>query len=207
MTDQQLALMAPGHVYMPALGSGIQWTEKEVLLWQNGKPFLRNSHQTASAYEYFYGLHFAGSFPMVTHWWFRSAWTQRVRLSGPQGQLDGGTVWGYMQFVDGQVPAHMWAATALDGGSNEIALPYPPNEIQPVNLPLRMALARLVAGVLADEVQRDTWLAVTSLVAVADLELTFPTDPASTAWRIEGIYGSVRRELCALQGLKELQGV
>lgn len=207
MIDQQPALMAPGHVYMPALGTGIQWTEKEVVLWQNEKPMLRNSHDTASAYEYFYGLHFARSFPMVTHWWFRSAWTQRVRLSGPQGLLDGGTIWGYMQFVDEHVPSQMWAATTLDGGGHEIAVPYPPNEVQPVNLPLRMTLARLVAGMLIDEVQRDTWLTVTSLVAAADLQQTFPADRASIPWQIEGIHGSARREMCVLQGLKELQHV
>jgi hypothetical protein len=44
---------------------------------------------TASAWEYFHTLRFAESFQTVTHWWFRSAWTQRARLTDRHPGLDG----------------------------------------------------------------------------------------------------------------------
>jgi hypothetical protein len=68
--------------------------------------------------------------------------------------MDATMPWGYMQFVDKNVPAGMW--TIAEGGRLQIAVPFPPNEVQPVNLPLRLALARLVAGVIHDEVPPDT---------------------------------------------------
>ena len=106
MTDR----MAPGHVYQPKLGTGIQWKPGEVALWEGGKIVDTAKHTIGSAYEYWHSLAFAESFPGVTHWWFRSGWTQRVRLSGIQGTIGGGTVWGYMQFIKG-LPAHIWSIT------------------------------------------------------------------------------------------------
>lgn len=194
--------MSPGHVYLESLGTGIQWSPKEVILWEQGQPVERAAHSTSSAYEYFYNLEFAKSFPSVSHWWFRSAWTQRVRQTGIQGMMEADTVWGYMQFIDESVPAQQWSVLSIDEGSSEIAVPYPPNEAQPVNLPLRLALSRLVAGVIADEVQRDAWMVITSLVHRDDLEKTFLLDADGLPWRLEGVYGSLRRELCILQGLQ-----
>jgi len=194
--------MAPGHVYVPELGSGIEWKPDVVTLWEAGVKGESVAHQTTSAFEYFYNLRLAESFPDVTHWWFRSAWTQRVRVSGALGTMDADTAWGYMQFIDESVPAQMWSASVVDGDLTEIGVPYPPNEAQPVNLPLRLALARLVAGVLADEVARNEWLVVTSLVQRDDLALTFPTY-RTERWRLENVYGSLRREFCIVQGLRE----
>jgi len=193
--------MAPGHVYIPELGSGIEWKPDRVSLWELNKETETVAHQTASAFEYFHKLEFARSFPAVTHWWFRSAWTQKVRVSGAQGTMDADTAWGYMQFIDQSVPAQIWTASVVDGDMAEIGVPYPPNEIQSVNLPLRLALARLVAGVLADEVARDQWLVVTSLVQRDELEATFPLSQ-SGGWRLENVYGSLRRELCLVQGIR-----
>jgi hypothetical protein len=194
--------MAPGHAYIPELGSGIEWKPGTVSLWELSQVTETAQHQTASAFEYFHSLEFAKSFPDVTHWWFRSAWTQRVRLSGAQGTMDADTAWGYMQFIDQSVPAQMWTASVVDGDMTEIGVPYPPNEVQSVNLPLRLALARLVAGVLADEVARNEWLVITSLVQRDELELTFPL-VKSGGWRLENVYGSLRRELCQVQGINE----
>lgn len=194
--------MAPGHVYLESLGTGIQWMPGEAILWEGGLPVEKAEHNTKSAYAYFHGLEFAKSFPSVSHWWFRSAWTQRVRLTGIQGMMEADTVWGYMQFIDESVPAQQWSVLSIDEGSSEIAVPYPPNEAQPVNLPLRLALSRLVAGVIADEVQRDIWMVITSLVHRDDLEKTFLLDADGLPWRLEGVYGSLRRELCILQGLQ-----
>ncbi len=194
--------MAPGHAYLEALGTGIQWTPNEVHLWEGGKIVESASHKTESAYDYFYNLCFAESFPSVSHWWFRSAWTQKVRLSGVLGLMDTETTWGYMQFIDDSVPAQVWTASLVDGGMTEIFAPFPPNEVQPVNIPLRLALARLIAGVIADEVARDEWMVITSLVHRDDLEKVFPIAGNELRWQLEGLHGSLRRELCRVQGIE-----
>ncbi len=120
--------------------------------------------------------------------------------------MDTEIAWGYMQFIDESVPAQVWNASAMDGGMSEIAVPFPHNEVQPVNIPLRLALARLVAGVLADEVARDVWMVITSLVQRNDLAQVFPTAIDVLPWRLEGVYYSLRRELCHLQGIKQQGG-
>ena len=137
----------------------------------------------------------------MTHWWFRSAWTQNVRLTGIEGLMDGITPWGYMQFINEEEPAQFWTIT--EGERPEIATPFPPNEVQPVNLPLRLALARLVAGVIADEVQRDTWMLITSLVRRDELESAFPDQVGTLSWKVENVAGSIRSEFCRVQGLKQ----
>jgi len=194
--------MAPGHVYQARLGTGIEWKPKAVSLWAGGEKVRTAQHTTKSPWEYWYSLAFAESFPDVTHWWFRSAWTQNVRLTGILGALDTNTVWGFMQFVEAELPAQMWSMS--QGERPEIAASYPPNEAQPVNLPLRLALARLVAGVVADEVQSDHWMLVTSLVQRDVLSQTFPGRADALPWMLENVPGSVRAEFCRLQGLKRL---
>lgn len=119
-----------------------------------------------------------------------------------QGMMDADTIWGYMQFIDEDVPAQQWSVLGIDNAINEIAVPYPPHEVQPVNLPLRIALSRLVVGVVADEVQRDHWMVITSLVHRDELEKTFLLDSDGLPWKLEGVTGSIRREFCVLQGLK-----
>src|SRR4030042_720582 len=100
--------MAPGHMYLPRLGTGIQWQPGLVKLWERGKVTAEASHTTQSPYEFWYNLAFADCFPEVTHWWFRSAWTQKVRLTRLHGQMADGVLWGWMQFIDDQTPAQMY---------------------------------------------------------------------------------------------------
>ncbi|MGC1379301.1 MAG: hypothetical protein WA821_23925 [Anaerolineales bacterium] len=194
--------MAPGHVYQPKLGTGIEWTPGGVILWEDFREVEHAGHNTTSPYQFWRDLAFAEAFPSVTHWWFRSAWTQRVRLPGIQGMVGGGTVWGYMQFIAEDVPAQTWSIS--EGEPPEIFVPFPSNEVQPVNLPLRLALARLVAGVVADQVQRDTWMVVTSLVRREELAQTFPDTLDALPWKLEGVHKPIREALCNLQGLKKL---
>lgn len=196
MTDR----IAPGHVYQPRLGTGIEWKPDEVSLWEAGKVVETAEHTTVSPYEYWYNLAFAENFPTVTHWWFRSAWTQRVRLTGIRGMVEGGSVWGYMQFINEDVPARMWSM--IEGEHPIILVPFPPNEVQLVNLPLRLALARLVAGVVSDQVQRDTWMVITSLVRRDELAQAFPDTLDTVPWQLQGVRGPIRQSLCSVQGLK-----
>jgi hypothetical protein len=192
--------MAPGHVYQPRLGMGIQWQADMAKLWEGGQVTAEAPHTTSSPYEFWYNLAFADCFPEVTHWWFRSAWTQKVRLTSLQGLLSDGSAWGLMQFVDEHTPAGMYTIT--DADPPVIAVPYPPNEIQLVNMPLRMALSRLVSGVISREVIPDHWMIITSLVRSDELELTFPTTRHAISWQVEGIDTPLREALCRLQGLQ-----
>ena len=195
-------IAAPGHVYLPQIGSGIEWLPETVRLWERGTLSMEAHHQTLSAYQFWHSLAFADCFPEITHWWFRSAWTQRVRLTRAQGMLGTDTIWGYMQFVDDQQPGQIW--TVSEGDRPTIETPFPPHENQPVNLPLRLALARLVAGVLSDEVVPDHWMTVTSLVERDQLSLAFPTRLADLSFCLAGVQTSLREALCRLQGLVRL---
>jgi len=192
--------MAPGHVYQPHLGTGIEWLPGEVRLWEGGKQTETAAHETESPYDFWYSLAFADCFPEVTHWWFRSAWTQQVRLNRPQGTMDEATVWGILQFVAAETPAQMWTLT--EGDPPNVAVPFPSNEVHPVNLPLRLALARLVAGGVTEDVVPDECLLVTSLVKRDELKATFPTIRQALPWRLEGIENPLREAFCQLQGLK-----
>jgi hypothetical protein len=40
-------------------------------------------HTTTTPWDFWYHLAFAEAFPQVEYWWFRSLWTNRVRLSAP----------------------------------------------------------------------------------------------------------------------------
>jgi len=190
--------MAPGHVYQPRLGTGIQWQPGIAKLWEGGHVTVEASHQTVSSYDFWYNLAFADCFPEITHWWFRSAWTQKVRLTLPQGQLADGAFWGLMQFIDEQNPGQMYSI--MDAYPPVISVPYPPNEFQPVNLPLRLALSRLVAGIITGDVIPDQWMLITSLVPKHQLEVIFPTTKDTTPWQLEGIDTSIREVICRLQG-------
>lgn len=202
MTDQ----IAPAHIYRPELGSGIEWLPGQAWLYQAGRLIATAAHQTPSPYAFWRDLAFADCFPEITHWWFRSAWTQRVRLTRLQGLMGDGAGWGWMQFIDEETPAQMY--TVAEGDNTEgqppvVAVPFPPNENQPLNLPLRLALARLAVGLLHDDVVPDEWLLVTSLVQRDELRDVF-SDELSTIWKLEGLESMpLRQALCQLQGLKE----
>jgi hypothetical protein len=105
-----------------------------------------------------------------------------------------------MQFIDEQTQAQMYTITETE--PPVIAVPYPPNEVQPVNLPLRLALSRLVSGVITGNVGPDQWNIVTSLVRSDELEIVYPLSRASISWQMEAIDTSLREALCCLQGWK-----
>lgn len=83
-------LMAPGHLYNPRTGTGIEWlSEGKARLWTrqwNGQPVVlfESAHNMQSPWEYWYNLEFARSFPHVTHWWFGDAWTGQMRIWRPE---------------------------------------------------------------------------------------------------------------------------
>ncbi|KAB8140805.1 hypothetical protein F8S13_22670 [Chloroflexia bacterium SDU3-3] len=168
-------LLAPGHVYVPHLGTGIQYAPGVATLYQGGDAIAQAAHDCPTAWAFWYDLAFARVFPQVQTWWFRSLWTQRARFSRAQGMLDATTVYGYVQYLDEETPGDMW--TIHDGGDHwALDVPYPPNEVQPINLPLRYALAQAVVGVQNDDIQADTWYTLTSTVERLELSDALPTD-------------------------------
>lgn len=164
------------------------------------------AHATTSAWEFWHTLAFAQVFPQVDAWWFGSAWTQQVRISRPvQSSGDGRSVTGWMQFVDTETPSQYWTIT--EGTPVAVDVPYPPNEVTPVNLPLRITLGWLTVSTLTDDVASDQWQVATSLVARRDLEVVFPTTYAAFQakyghWQLAGLDQPVRDALCMLQGLR-----
>jgi hypothetical protein len=105
-----------------------------------------------------------------------------------------------MQFMDEHTPAGVYTITETE--PPVIAVPYPPNGVQPVNLPLRMALSRLVVGVITEDVITSQWHIVTSLVRRDQLEIVFPATRHALPWEMDGIDTLLREALCWLQGLR-----
>lgn len=202
--------MAPAHPYIPALGTGIAWTPTTVTLHEGGKAVETVQHQTASAWEFWHGLHFREAFPSVTHWWFRGIWTGRVRVSLPDETLtQGDALVGWVTFDMLDEPRR--AYTVIDETPLAVLPPYPPNEEQPANMALRLGIARLIVGVIREEVEPETWMTVTSLVPRDRLDAFFPATHAEAAqvfggWRLaegdEPLRLPIRETLCRLLELE-----
>lgn len=167
--------LAPAHPYLPKLGNGIEFFPEKVVLWENGQPTLDAAHQQPNAYEFWRTFAFLDAFPQVTHWYFRSAWTQRVRFSPAQTAFDEQSIWGYVQFIDEQTPSQIWTVSTTPGNLPEVFVSSPPNETHPANLPLRLTLASLTLGMLEDRIPINQWITVTSLVNAADVRTVFQT--------------------------------
>ncbi|NNJ12227.1 hypothetical protein EKD04_018010 [Chloroflexales bacterium ZM16-3] len=179
-----------GSVYRPETGTGIAWQPGQAQLWMGGKVIAQAAHDTPSPWAFWHGLHFGTAFPMITHWGFRSVWTGRVKI-GPTQKTpidDRGTFWGWVTFDLLDAPRRTWGI--LDTNPVGVETPYPPNEEQPANLPLRLVLAHLIVARFRDEIPPDTWMAVTSLVASDQLARVFSRthqEAATTygsAWRL-----------------------
>ncbi len=160
-------LMAPGHLYNPRTGTGIEWLPAKsdtgepgkVRLWSrqwNGKSILLGEalHHTRGPWEYWYSLEFANSFPQVTHWWFGDAWTGHVHIwspnaAGPDPESGAPMLMGWLRFGLTKAPDTPEMSDIPDGdgvaGVGTAALPWtvvltsPPH----VNTPLPPMAANL----------------------------------------------------------------
>jgi hypothetical protein len=201
--------MAPGHAYQESQGTGIEWLPGSARLWEQGQVTLEARHKTTSPDAFWYSLAFRDVFPKVTHWWFRSAWTGNVKLSRPDPAMSrNSAIGGWMTF--GSDPEQRLPWYVINAQTPVVATPYPPMNVQPVNLPLRVALARLVIGLLQDEITPDAWYPVTSLVRREELEVGFPVSQDAWErtfgrWRIangeEALAVPLRTALVELQGM------
>lgn len=201
--------MAPGHVYDEQLGTGMHWAADTVTLYEAGTPTGTARHTTASAREFWMGLHFREAFPDVTHWWFRSIWTGRVKVSYPDPRYSAdGDIRGWMTFDTLDQPKLLY--TISDDDPVAILTPFPPHEAQRANLPLRLVLARIVAGIVTEETEIDQWYAVTSLAESAELHRYLPAtieeaDAIFGGWRLmmssEPLREPIREEWATALGL------
>ena len=157
-------ITAAGHVYHPTRGSGVEWQPGLARLWQDGVVIAEATQAAPTAYEFFHELKFAEAFPMIQYWWFRSQWAGLVAVSRPEGMIAGEeTLYGYMQFGEEEGIAQMWTVSTSDAPVS-VAVPFPPGNTEPLNLPLRWQLARLVMDTLIGHQDADDLLPVSSLV-------------------------------------------
>jgi len=205
--------MAPAHPYLPTLGTGIEWTPTTVTRYEGGNAVETVPHQTANAWEFWHDLHFREAFPAVSHWWFRGSWTGRVRVSLPDATLtQGDALVGWVTFDMLDAPRRPY--TVIDETPLAVLAPYPPMEEQPINFALRLGIARLIVGVIREEVEPETWMTVTSLVPRDRLDDFFPATHERAAevfggWRLaegdEPMREPLREALCRLMGLEPVQ--
>ena len=231
MIDLQASeLMAPGHIYNPRTGTGIEWTPPnadtgepgKVRLWArqwNGQPMVlaEGTHDAGSPWEYWYNLQFASSFPQVTHWWFGDAWTGQVSIWRPdvvEHDPESGApmLTGWMRFGPPDAPALPW--TVVLTRPPRVNIPFPPMATNLTNLPLQLLVAEKVMEVLdklteqaiygeeiTDAPEPDLEIVVTSLVRREDLHRAFPCEFGP--WRLDKLPGMTAREaLCRVQGLE-----
>src|SRR6266542_4458762 len=175
-------LSAPAHPFDEATGTGIKWTPEALELWLRGERLDVAEVATESPAACWGDLAFASAFPTVTHWWFGSLWTQRVRATATARQPDGSrVVWLQAVYEDADELPWIVQADGTAGG------PLPEYAGGPANLPLRLRLGQLARLVLAGEIAAGQWAAVTSLVAAGELPALVASDWRDELLRVLGL--------------------
>jgi hypothetical protein len=175
-------LSAPAHPFDAATGSGIKWTPEALELWLKGERLDVAEVATESPAACWQDLAFLAAFPTISHWWFGSPWTQRVRATATARRPDGSrAVW--LQAVQEDADELLWAVQA-DGTADG---PLPEYAGGPANVPLRLRLGQLARLVLAGEIAVEQWAAVTSLVAAAELHTLLAGDRREELLRALGL--------------------
>lgn len=190
----------PGHVYRQDTGTGIKLLPESgrVELYAKGELIKGVAWQGGTAWDFWYSLAFVELFPEVTHWWFGSAWTQRVRATRQIGtDPNTGAAYGYIQFIDGDVAGNYWYV-----GDAQVDAPMPPYEERRDNLPLHIALCRLVKGVHDGNLQENKWYTVTSLVPSEELTTVFPEQWLETWYPSLVQSRNMRSAFCMALGLQ-----
>jgi len=162
--------------------------------------------------EYFYHLRFLEDFPEITHWAFGDAWTQRVRIDEPfirrqdevigrvrfASEEDSGVYIierGY-ELSRSNEDGNVWYPTPV------VQVPMPRFNSNPLNIPLRLLLAKAVLDGLEDNCPYGEWQFVTSVIPAETVSTVWVEDlPATYGFRLKGIGTNLRAALCDLQGL------
>lgn len=166
---------APGHPYRAATGSGIRWEADRVELWAQGTLLDVAEPMTATATAFWGDLVFAESFPTVTHWWFGSSWTQRVRATARTLRSDGTRlIW--LQAVAEDEDELLWEVSVEGHASGQMPAFADHSE----NIPLQRRMATLAMQAGLEIIPTGQWCLVSSLVAADDLSRLLPLEVRDT---------------------------
>ena len=166
--------------------------------------------------DYFYNLRFLDDFPAIPHWAFGDAWTQRLKIERPkrdnEDELSGWVYFGDEDSKAVYVITRAWdiyPVRAVEPGEPFsrppwVQAPLPPLFNEPLNIPLRLIVARAVLAALDDNWPYDQWQLVTSLVEREHVPQVLASDVAITyGFRLRGVPMDLRQALCEFQGLRQ----
>jgi hypothetical protein len=155
---------APGHPFDPVTKTGILWSAESLELWQNGERLDVADIATGSPETCWNTGAFARAFPTITHWWFGSLWTQRVRATAVERRADGTSlVW--LQAVQPDADELVWEVPVKGAPSGAL----PEFAGGPINQPLYLRLGHLARLAVDGQVPLNEWMLVSSLVTNNDL--------------------------------------
>ncbi len=174
-------------------------------LWAGGEKLaLGVLAENFGSYDYFYNLRFLNDFPEITHWAFGDAWTQQVMLKTPRRIFD--EVVGTILFGNKEDQGAYIIEVSYDDAHQRapiIQTPLPNLFNKPLNLPLRIVIAKMALAALDDDLPYNQWHFVTSLLPREEVPDALTTDMASTyGFRIKGVANDLRQALCELQGIR-----
>jgi hypothetical protein len=157
-------ISAPAHPFQAETKTGILWEPDRLAVWQHGECLDSAELASDSPQACWSKALFVEAFPQVSHWWFGSLWTQRVRATAMIPQEAGITrVW--LQAVQEDADELVWTVPSL--GMPFGALPeYAGGTL---NKPLYLRLGNLARLVASQAFPLNEWVVVSSLVTGAEL--------------------------------------
>ena len=114
-------------------------------------------------------------FPQVSHWAFGDAWTQRVLIRKPDnisGDLVGTICFASEDDTGAYIIERNYGSVGMDTAPI-IQVPMPSLFRIPMNLPLRIILAKMIFWALDDDMPFNQWHFVTSLVSRDEVSSVF----------------------------------
>ncbi len=204
-----------GFAHLEKDGNGIAFQNGKRMLLLRGQVVAEGAlRKRTDPRDYFYHLRFLNDFPQITHWAFGDAWTGPIRVERPHRRgadaLEGRVYFGdeddfgvYLIERAYDPPVH-----AVDAGEQRLPLPWvtvplPRLFDTPLNLPLRLIVARAVTAALDDNWPYDRWQAVSSVVESGHVPQVLTQDVgAAYGFRLKGVPTDLREALCVLQGLR-----
>lgn len=186
--------------------NGIEFQDGKRMLYHQGQPIAEGRlSATLSPYDYYYNLRFVEDFPQITHWAFGDAWTQKVLIHKPNafsGDLVGSIHFASEDDTGTYIIERNFGGVGMD--TAPIVQPPMPSLFHiPLNLPLRIALAKMILWALDDDLPYDQWHFVSSLVPRDDVPQVFAPDiVAAHGFHLRAVPDDLRLALCQLQGIR-----
>lgn len=204
-----------GFAHLERNGNGIAFQQgRRVLLLRGQSVAEGRLPRRIAPRDYFYHLRFLDDFPQVTHWAFGDVWTGPIRVERPR-RVDADTLEGLVYFGDEDdfgvyriERAYDPPVRALDVGEHRLPPPWVTTPLPrlfdvPLNLPLRLIVARAVTAALDDGWPYGQWQVVSSAVEREHVPQVLTQDVgAAYGFRLKGTPTDLREALCALQGIR-----